>query len=414
MEIHALSGMDQGPEFHAAVDAIAAVLPKPRYPHLPVFLDDLPDSSARLDLMRLAVLVALERVGKSVHPVPVTGHSGRLPDHGWLISREEPSPGLTFLQGETQPHERIATVAEGSDGAVRVTVGGTRFEFQPPPEEQCRWLLNAGARGAALRFPVMPSPGPFLLARGNEPDELVLWRLGLPTAWLRLPGPVLAATYVSASHLNALIALIEVDGELLVHVTGDGDTDLVKLRIPIDFSVADEAAHDLSPLYLHSVEPWDVRVYFRRAGQWWTLRWSPGHVLLEPSNSKLHQPDIFPFHTKLDGAGMGLRGPGYTYAWDRGGAWEATGTDWEDTLIPVPPGEDVLQLVEIAGGPALLTREGDVVRARTREAAHTVTDFAGPLVPHHQLPWVAVQRSPHLVEILDVATGAVLHRLDTA
>ncbi|MCR3751281.1 hypothetical protein [Lentzea californiensis] len=219
---------------------------------------------------------------------------------------------------------------------------------------------------------------------------------------------------MSESDLNALIALIEADGELLVHLVGDGHTDLVELRTPIDFSVAGEAEHDLSPLYLHSVEFWDVRVYFRRAGQWWELRWSPGHVLLEPSNSKLHQPDRFTFHTKLDGAGLGLRGPGHSCAWDRGGAWEATGTDWADTLIPVPPGENVLQLMKIAGGPALLTREGDVVRARTTEAARTVVEFAGPLVPHHELPWVAVQRSPHLVEIIDVATGAVLHRVSTA
>lgn len=414
MKLHALSGVDQGPAFHAAVDAIAAVIPKPRYPHLPVFLDDRPDSSARLELMRLAVLVALERVGESVHPVPVTGHSGYLPDHGWLISREEPSPGLTFLKGEKQPRERIATVAESPGGAVRVTVGEARFEFQPPSEEECRRLLDAGARGAALRFPVMPSPGPFLLARGNAPDELVLWRLGLPTAWLRLPGPVLAATYVSTSHLRALIALIEVDGELLVHLVGDGDTDLVKLRIPIDFSVADEAGRDLSPLYLHSVESWDVRVYFRRAGQWWTLRWSPGHVLLEPSTSKLHQPESFPFHTKLDGAGRVLFGPDGWTAGLRDAGWTVWGYKGDDRVVPVPPGEDVLGLTEIHEQPALLTRADGVIRARTAEDVRTVVEFDGPVARHYELPWVAVQRSPHLVEIIDVATGAVLHRLDTA
>ncbi|SDP04771.1 hypothetical protein SAMN05421507_10571 [Lentzea jiangxiensis] len=36
------------------------------------------------------------------------------------------------------------------------------------------------------------------------------------------------------------------------------------------------------------------------------------------------------------------------------------------------------------------------------------------MLRHHELPWVAVQRSAHLVEIVDVATGAVLHRVDTA
>lgn len=412
--MRALSGADQGPAFHAAVDAIAAVVPKPRYQHIPVFLDDLPDSSARVDLMRLAVLVALERVGGSVHPVPVTNPFGYLPGHGWLVSREESPPALTFLNDETMPRERTATVVGGPGGAVRITVGEARFEFEPPAEEECRRLLDAGARGAALRFPVFPAAGPFLLARGNAPDEIVLWRFGLPTAWFRLPGPVLAATYVSESHLDAVIALVEIDGELMVHVHGAEDTDLRKLRIPIDFTVADEAEHDLSPLYLHCVEFWDIRVYFRRAGEWWNLRWSPGHVLLEPSNSKLHQPDRFPFHTKLDGAGIGLRGTSSGYAWDRGTAWEVTGTDWEDTLVPVPPEEEVLHLTKAGGGPVLLTREGSVVRARTRDTVHTVVEFDGPVLLHHGLPWVAVQRSPHLVEVIDVATGAVLHRLDTA
>lgn len=38
-----------------------------------MLLDDRPDTSARLDLVRLAVIVALERQVESVTVVPVTG-----------------------------------------------------------------------------------------------------------------------------------------------------------------------------------------------------------------------------------------------------------------------------------------------------------------------------------------------------
>ncbi|GHH53746.1 hypothetical protein [Lentzea cavernae] len=412
MKMHALSGVHLGPAFHAVVDEIAAVVPAPRYPNLPVFLDDLPDSSARVDLMRLAVLVALERSGDNVHTISVTGHSGYLPDHGWLISREDPSPGLTFLKGARQPEDRIATVVEGADG-VHVTVGAARFVFQPPPEEECRQLLKAGVRGTPIRFPVFPSPSPFLLARGDGPDEVLLWRLGLPTARFRLPGPVLAATHVGDHHQNTLVTLIEFGGELLVHVTGEADTDLAKLHVPIDFSVADEAAHDLSPLYFDMDEAWDFGVYFRRGGEWWTLRWWPSRALLRPSTSKVHEPDSFPFHTRLDGAGKVLFGPNWT-AGRRDAGWTAWRHERDDVVIPVTRDEEVMGLTELGDLPALLTREGDVVRVRTANGVRTVAESAGTVNRHHQLPWVAVQRSPHLVEIIDIATGVVLHTLDTA
>lgn len=71
-------------------------------------------------------------------------------------------------------------------------------------------------------------------------------------------------------------------------------------------------------------------------------------------------------------------------------------------------------MANIGDQPALLTREGDVLRARTPEDVRTVVEFAGPVLRHHELPWVAVQRSPHLIEVLDLATGTVLHRISTA
>jgi hypothetical protein len=222
---------------------------------------------------------------------------------------------------------------------------------------------------------------------------------------------VLAATYVPRTGLNALI---EVDGELFVHFEDEHDTIMRNLRVPIDFSVADEAGCDLSPLYLHAEESWDYRAYFRRAGLWWELRWSPGHVTLEPSDSQVHQPESHPFHTTLDGAGLSLFGPSRRTAGRHDDGWVTWGYGRDGEVIPVPPAEDVLGLTEFGDRPALLTREGAVVRARTLEDVRTVVEFDGPVLRHYGLPWVAVQRSAYLVEIIDVATGAVLHRVSTA
>lgn len=187
-----------------------------------------------------------------------------------------------------------------------------------------------------------------------------------------------------------------------------------KLHAPIDFNVADEAGHDLSPLYLDMDEPWRFGVYFRRAGAWWNLRWYGGRTSLERSTAVVHQPGAWPFHTKIDGAGQVLFGPDYSYAAPHGPTWKVWGVGLDDTFIPVPPGEDVLGLTKIGDRPALLTREGDAVRARTPEDVRTVVEFAGPVLRHYELPWVAVQRSAHLIEVLDIATGAVLHRVRTA
>ncbi|GAA3665680.1 hypothetical protein GCM10022267_60040 [Lentzea roselyniae] len=401
-KMHSLAGVELGPEFHAMVDAIAEPLPVPRYSRFPVLLDDLPHFSARLDLVRLAVIVALERTADSVQVVPAAGRERSSLGYDWLICGERPSA------------ERTVTLAEGGDGRVRVTVDGTLIHVEPPSEQESRRLLESGARGTSLRFPIFPSAGPSLVARGDGPDELVLWRCGLPAARFRLPGPVLAAIYVSETSFEMLVALIEVDGELVVHIEGDQDTYLRKLRVPIDFSARDEAAHDLSPLYLHMEEFWQFGVYFRRAGQWWTLRCAGVHIVLEPSNAALHQPESTPFQTRLDGAGQVLFGPGNWTAGLRAAGWTVWGPGLDDTVIPVPSGAYVLGLTKVANRPALLTREGGTVRVRLEKESRTVVEFATPVVRHHHLPWIAVQRSAHLVEVLDVATGAVLHRLGTA
>lgn len=415
-----LGEVDPGAEFHSMVKRIAKAV-RPQGQWAVALLDDLPDTSARLDLVRLAVLVALDQAAEHFQILPVTGCRRHESDHVWLISRAEPARGFTFINGTEPPPERTVTLSEDDTGIVHVAVGHERIEVRPPSEQECLRLLNSGARGTVLRFPVFPSSGSSLVARGDAPDELVLWRCGLPAAKFRLPGPVLAATYVSDTIFESLIALIEVDGELVVHVEGDQDLSARKLRVPIGFSVADETEHDLSPLYLDMDEMWRFGVYFRRAGQWWNLHYYGGHITLEPSRAHLHGPESHSFHARLSGAEGAIYGPGHSYtghhtpAPDGWEEWKVWGTSHDDPLfIRVPPGEDVVSLTKIGDEPALLTRAGDLVQARTRHDVRTVIEFGGPLVLHPHLPWVAVQRSAHLVEVLDVATGAVLHRLDTA
>jgi hypothetical protein len=97
----------------------------------------------------------------------------------------------------------------------------------------------------------------------------------------------------------------------------------------------------------------------------------------------------------------------------QGTAWKAYGPGVSEAVLTAPPGEDVLGLTTVGGRPALLTREGDVIRARTEGDVRTVVEVAGPVLRHYELPWVGVQRSAHVVEVLDIATGAVLHRVST-
>lgn len=405
-----LAGTDPGEDFRSVVDAIAKDLPLPVDPRISVLLDDLPDSSARLDLVRLAVIVVLEREAPRFQVLPVTAcHWNRIGSE-WLISREHPSRGFTFADGKEQSPWRTVTLTE-EDGIVHVTSGDVRIAVAVPSEEDCRRLLKTGVRGTPLRFPVFPSAGASILARGDGPDELLLWRCGLPVTRYRMAGPVLAATHVADTSQEQLIALVEVDGEL-VRVEHGQDPGTSELRTPIGFSVTDEAERDLSPLYLDMDEPWRYGVYFRRAGRWWNLRYHGGTVTLAESRATTHQPGRRPWHAEVFGGDRSLFGPNGSHGELQGSGWKIWNTD--GAVIPDPPDEHVLGLTEVEGQPALLTREGEVVRARRQHDVRTVVEFEGPVIRHHGLPWVAVQRSAHLVEVVDVATGAVLHRVDTA
>jgi hypothetical protein len=335
-----LSGVDLGREFHGMVDAIAERV-KPAERRACVLLDDLPDTSARLDLVRLAVIVALERQSERFDVRPTTGCYWNQAGYEWLISRTEPATPFTFVGGKPQPPERTVTLSDAGHGA-RVSVNGVPLEVAPPPEPECARLLGSGARGTVLRFPVFPSSGSSMIARGERPDELVLWRCGLPASRHRMPGPVIAAIHEADMNIESLTALVEADGELVLHAEGH-QTGLLDLRVPIDFSLAGETEHDLSPLYIDPARRHSGRgFHFRRGRRWWTVRDNAGRVRFEQSDAESYAPTAQPFH----------------YA--------------------------------PAGGLDL------------------------SLTKHHCLPWVAVQRSPHLVEIINVATGAVLHRVDTA
>ncbi|MCX2947487.1 hypothetical protein [Lentzea sp. NEAU-D7] len=406
MKLHALSGVDLGPEFHAMVDAIAEhVHPVGR--SACVLLDDLPDTSARLDVVRLAVVVALERQAEHFQVLPLAGCYWNRVGHEWLISRIGPATPFTFVDDEPQPPERTVTLSDIGRG-VRVSLHDTLIEVSPPAEQECARLLGSGVRGTPLRFPIFSSSAAAMIARGEAPDELLLWRCGLPASRHRMPGPVLAAVHESNLYFEALIAVVQIGDELVVHAEGDQNFNLVDLRVPIDFDVAEEAGNDLSPLHLDRPEKHVGRGFrFRRSGHAWRVRDHCGTISIEQSCAKAHEQDPGPVKNPV------LRGPGFSSAAVREAGWTAWGPGFDDMVIPVPAGEDVVGLTKLADVPALLTREGDSVRARTADNVRTVIEFAGPVSMHDYLPWVAVQRSAHLVEIIDVATGAVLHRVNT-
>ncbi|MEV6901583.1 hypothetical protein [Amycolatopsis sp. NPDC051372] len=130
---------------------------------------------------------------------------------------------------------------------MRSVQTGRRVDLDEVPDGSARpELVRLAVVVAPAAVPHFPEFG-FLAGRA---DELVLWRCGLPTAKFRMPAPVPAATCVSNSSFESLVALVEVDRELVVHIEGDQDTDLRKLHTPIDFRVAGEDRLDLSPLYL--------------------------------------------------------------------------------------------------------------------------------------------------------------------
>lgn len=93
---------------------------------------------------------------------------------------------------------------------MRVTANGQRIAVAAPSEEECRRLLGSGVRGTALRFPVFPSSGPSLIARGDQPDELVLWRCGLP-----------AGTWWNLHHYGGKVTLKASTGD--IHQPGVGE-----------------------------------------------------------------------------------------------------------------------------------------------------------------------------------------------
>ncbi|GAA2778463.1 hypothetical protein GCM10010452_02210 [Crossiella cryophila] len=115
--------------------------------------------------------------------------------------------------------------------------------------------------------------------------------------------------------------------------------------------------------------------------------------------------------------GDGVHGPGSWQAFSRrwpepwmlrtGGIEPAAG-------IAVPPGEQVLRLISLGGTPAFLVRDGDLIRVRDADGVRTVTETSEPVEVHGELPWIAVQRAPHLVEVIDLGTREVIDRMRAA
>lgn len=68
----------------------------------------------------------------------------------------------------------------------------------------------------------------------------------------------------------------------------------------------------------------------------------------------------------------------------------------------------------IDDAPALLVRDGKLVRVRAGKGVRRVVETTEPVAVHPQLPWIAVRRSPRLVDVLDLVSGDVLAQLRAA
>lgn len=68
----------------------------------------------------------------------------------------------------------------------------------------------------------------------------------------------------------------------------------------------------------------------------------------------------------------------------------------------------------IDDAPALLVRDGKLVRVRAGKGVRTVVETTEPVAVHPKLSWIAVRRSPRLVDVLDLVSGDVLAQLRAA
>ena len=316
-------------------------------------------------------------------------------DEMWLLSSPRLTSRRCLTTTESAWDEHGAT-------AVRVELNGLSTELTLPGRKHgvrlLRGNLRPPARSSTLRHPLFH--GNHLLARGGGDREL--FALSVVHGRLRrhtLPGRVLAA----ATAKRRLIALVENDGDISVHVIGKKFGHLTRVRATADelgIDPAQVAAEGLAPMHLYR----EGSLLCLLNGRWWRLR--PDHPPYETSYAVVapgDQPEEPCTVTEPI-----LLGPPPWHANSRDGqTWKIEGS--ED--ITVPEGARVLALTLLDLRPAIVYQEGVILRARTAMRTRTFTTWSdAPVIVHPTQPWVAVQRTDgridvgHLQTIQEIAT----------
>ncbi|MBW4716905.1 hypothetical protein [Saccharothrix obliqua] len=436
-----------GPVFEPVVHAVDRLLsradvfdPAEDPPGIRVLFDEVVDRHPAVRLVHVALLAALRPRGSQLELCALGDHDNQWRPPGLWLPMGKRKPGVPladqiderteewfgqetwFVTDTALPRRRVVVVERGDrDGVVRVAVNGVAAEVPTPPAEVCERLLSGGDMPTRLRFPMFPGVSGTLIARGDEPDELVLLHVGDRAVRHVLPGPVLAALHVRVPWAESLIAVIQDGDRLRVHVEGTPYYDLHEAVVPADFDVARFSTTDLSPARLHHPSP-EHEVNFRGPGGWWKMTYLAelkGKDFDLPAINTLKRIEVVtdaPGLRDVDsryGAKRVALGP------DLSSAGAPDGLTWnihdhacdEEITITTRPHEEVLGLMKPDEIHTLVLRDGDRVIARTRDTSRTVVETDRPVALHLARSWLAVQRSPQLIEVVEVPSGRVVDQL---
>jgi hypothetical protein len=319
-----------------------------------------------------------------------------------------------------------------ADGAtaVRITLDEITRELPLPDRRLSVKALRGaafheervvGAPAVGMRFPTFASADPRLLARGDDPDELVSIHVPSkprqPTKLrrYRFPGPVLAASYLG----GRLVGLVAHGGELRAHVIGKNLGRVDRLAKPLHTLKIDidQALDGLQPVYFKNGD-----LVSRLGDNWWTLTpdtepCRPAEIVMMAAGGKVDEPrSVVRLAAGLKVDGRWLDAPRDAHLVLGGGltAWSEDEVTWTvgGSEITVGKGARVLGVQRLNDVPTLITvsRAGLIVRAVSANRTQTLSKWSGAEAPflHPVRPWIAVRRSPLAIDVGDLESGETL------
>lgn len=359
----------------------------------------------------------------------------------WLLTGPRLATGLGV-----RTRRRVLVSAEAdwdADGATAVDLAldGRRIRLPLPPRPLAVRTLRGAAfrresamstvgKAGTLRVPVFPSASPNLLARGDRDDRLARLPVGTGRPrWHSLSGPVLAAGLPG----RRLVALVVRDGQLRLDIVGKQLRWAERIAVPLaavgltDDNVAGLIDAAPAPLYVSGDS-----IAVALAGQWWQLRAdappNPINVVSAAPGPAPDAPRLVWRHgdrlylpgyrgARLPADTSTVLGPGSSVAFSPDGLTWDIHAGGDPVPVTIKPGDEVLGIVLLPDGPALVTVSATRVTVRLVRAdgPRTLTACSGPHGPaalHPTQPWLAVPRSPSRIDVVNLATGKVLRRFE--